>query len=191
MFLAQNGCPPLTSTADSSSSKTAHQDYSSFLAALPSASSCLGKRRLGPCLIRHARGAGNKRRQRGPLMRRIAGSNFGRCEPPSDGREDACRRRGGAAMSPEPKVGRSPLRYRAGFRPPVRAAQSTSWMLRRPAKYEPAWQVVDDLPEMVPVMQREIEVIETYLAALLDESSEPIETETKSRQMNTGKRGKN
>jgi hypothetical protein len=33
--------------------------------------------------------------------------------------------------------------------------------------------VVDDLPGVVPVVRREIVVIETYLAALLDECLEP------------------
>jgi len=63
--------------------------------------------------------------------------------------------------------------YRAGFRPPPRAPQSR---LRIPGgaanQVQPAWGVVDDCPEDIPVMPRELKVIETYLAALLHESSE-------------------
>ena len=40
---------------------------------------------------------------------------------------------------------------------------------RRPDDVEPAMEVVDDLPGLFPVTQREIEVIETYLSALVDE----------------------
>jgi hypothetical protein len=37
--------------------------------------------------------------------------------------------------------------------------------------------VVDDLPALVPVTQREIEVIETYLSALVDEALAGPESE--------------
>jgi hypothetical protein len=68
--------------------------------------------------------------------------------------------------------------YRADFRPPPRAPQSR---LRIPGgaanQVQPAWDVVDDFPEDIPVMPRELKVIETYLAAVLDESLEPMSLE--------------
>ena len=84
-----------------------------------------------------------------------------------------------AALRPSRKAGR--LRhptYRAGFRPQPRAPQSR---LRIPGgaenQVQPAWDVVDDSPEDIPVMPRELKVIETYLAAVLDESLEPLSLE--------------
>ena len=84
-----------------------------------------------------------------------------------------------AALRPSRKAGR--LRhppYRAGFRPPPRAPQSR---LRIPGgaanQVQPAWDIVDDFPEDIPVMPRELKVIETYLAAVLDESLEPMSLE--------------
>lgn len=53
---------------------------------------------------------------------------------------------------------------------PARPAQSKRPIGRRPAHVEPAVVVVDDLPALVPVTRREIEVIETYLSALVDEA---------------------
>ena len=79
-----------------------------------------------------------------------------------------------------PKVGRSPgLRYSAGFRPSDRPAQSARRVLARAAEQrEPAWEVVDDFPEDIAVLPEELRVIETYLAALLDESFELTGLET-------------
>ena len=75
------------------------------------------------------------------------------------------------AQGPEPTIDR------AGLRPPERAVQSAG----KPRKHvEPAWEVVDDLPERIPVMQREIKVIETYLGGLLDEPLAPKKSQTKS-----------
>ena len=86
-----------------------------------------------------------------------------------------------AALHPSRKAGRlRRLPYRAGFRPPPRAPQSR---LRIPGgaenQVQPAWDVVDDFPEDIPVMPRELKVIETYLAALLHESLEPTSLEAK------------
>ena len=68
--------------------------------------------------------------------------------------------------------------YWAGFRPPPRALQSR---LRIPGgaanQVQPASELVDDFPEDIPVMSRELKVIETYLAALLHESLEPTSLE--------------
>jgi hypothetical protein len=95
----------------------------------------------------------------------------------------------GAAMRPAPKVGRSPLRYRAALRPPQRPARSRRRIPRRTTKQvEPSWEVVDDFPDVVPVMPTEIKVIETYSAAFLGEALEPIESETKSDHANTAAR---
>ena len=54
-----------------------------------------------------------------------------------------------------------------------RPPQSARRVLGRAAKQrEPAWEVVDDFPEDIAVLPREVRVIETYLARLLDESLE-------------------
>ena len=90
-------------------------------------------------------------------------------------------------MRPAPKVGRSPLRYRAALR--QRPARSRRRIPRRPTKQvEFSWEVVDDFPDVVPVMPTEIKLIETYLAAFLGETLEPIESETKSVHVNTAER---
>jgi hypothetical protein len=52
-------------------------------------------------------------------------------------------------------------------------------LLARAAKQrQAAWQVVDDFPADIAVLPGELRVIETYLAALLDESFEQMELET-------------
>jgi hypothetical protein len=79
-------------------------------------------------------------------------------------------------MSYKLKAGRLPLPQRAGFYAP-RPAQSRRPIARRPAYVEPAVEVVDDLPALVPVTQGEIEVIETYLGALVDEALAGPESE--------------
>jgi hypothetical protein len=91
-----------------------------------------------------------------------------------------------AALRPSRKAGR--LRhppYRAYFRPPPRAPQSR---LRIPGEaanqVEPA-DVVDDFPEDIPVMSRELKVIETYLAAVLDESLAPMSLEAENAAIET------
>src|SRR5258707_9707229 len=53
---------------------------------------------------------------------------------------------------------------------PARPAKSRRPIARRPANLESAVEVVVDLPALVPVTQGEIEVIETYLGALVDEA---------------------
>jgi hypothetical protein len=73
-------------------------------------------------------------------------------------------------MSYELKARRSPCARGADLHAPARPAQSRRPIVRRPANVEPAVEVVDDLPALVPVTQREIEVIETYLSALVDEA---------------------
>ena len=82
-------------------------------------------------------------------------------------------------MRPGRKAGRPRrLPYRAGFRPPPRAPQSRLRILGGAANQaQPAWDVLDDFPEDIPVMPRELKVIETYLAALLHESLEPTSLE--------------
>jgi len=85
------------------------------------------------------------------------------------------------AMSYELKAGRLPCAQGAGFHAPARPAQSRRPFVRRPAGVEPAVEVVDDLPALVPVTQREIEVIETYLGALVDEALAGTEDQPKAR----------
>src|SRR5690349_24352582 len=68
--------------------------------------------------------------------------------------------------------------YWAGLRPPPRAPQSRLQIPGGAAnQVQPAWELVDDFPEDIPVMPRELKVVETYLAALLDESLEPMSLE--------------
>ena len=72
-----------------------------------------------------------------------------------------------SARGAESKVKRPSVRYRSDFRPPERPTQSQRRIGGKPANHvEPVWEVLDDLPELVPVTEREIQVIETYLAAL-------------------------
>ena len=100
---------------------------------------------------------------------------------------DASRRRGSAALNWN--VRRSCARRRAAFRPPIRTAQSTRSILgtlpdgpnaqrrrnselarhRRDAVTCAGPVVVDDFPQESPITRRELDVIETYLKALLDE----------------------
>jgi hypothetical protein len=74
------------------------------------------------------------------------------------------------AMSYERKAGNPARAQGAGERSPARPAQSKRPIGRQPAHVEPAVVVVDDLPALVPVTRREIEVIETYLSALVEEA---------------------
>jgi hypothetical protein len=60
--------------------------------------------------------------------------------------------------------------------------------LLRPAKPELACYVVDNLPDYVPVTRREIEIIETYLAALLDDAMEGMETQARNSPTKADKR---
>ena len=122
-------------------------------------------------------------------MRRITGSNFVRCAATADRLGDASRRRGSAALNRN--VRRSCARRRAAFRPPIRTAQPTPSILgtlpdgpnarrrnselARPIRRDFTWAVpvvVDDFPQEIPITRRELDVIETYLGALLDEALE-------------------
>jgi hypothetical protein len=73
-------------------------------------------------------------------------------------------------MSYELKAGHTPCAQGAGFHAQERPAQSRRPIARKPANLESAVEVVVDLPALVPVTQGEIEVIETYLGALVDEA---------------------
>ena len=107
-------------------------------------------------------------------MRRIAAAKFGKRQPESD--------RAGPSLPPGrrslhgQKSGRAaPPRYRAGFGPHPRQWRARPLIQGRPAKQlERAWEVVDDLPEGIPVFPGELKVIETYLAAVVDDSLEPM-----------------
>jgi hypothetical protein len=122
-------------------------------------------------------------------MRRIAASKFHKYQPESDRARPSLLPARRAPLRPGRKA-RRPRRlpYRAGFRPPPRAPQSR---LRIPGgaanQVQPAWDVVDDFPEDIPVMPRELKVIETYLAAVLDESLEPMSLEAEKAAIETVK----
>jgi hypothetical protein len=102
-------------------------------------------------------------------MRRVAAAKFGKHQPESN--------RAGPSLPPGrrslhgQKIGRAtPPRYRAGFGPPPRPR-----LRGEPAKQvKRAWEVVDDLPEHIPVLPGELKAIETFLAAVADASLEPI-----------------
>ena len=53
-------------------------------------------------------------------------------------------------------------------------ARSNGRIVYKPAKHgeEPTYEVTDNLPDIVPVTQKEMEVIETYLAALVEDAPE-------------------
>jgi hypothetical protein len=112
-------------------------------------------------------------------MRRIAASKFGKSQPESD-RASPSLPPARRSLRRGQKIGRpTPLRYRAGFGPPPRPRQSRPLIQGRPAKQvERAWEVIDDFPEDIPVLRGELKVIETYLAAVLDYSLEPMGLET-------------
>jgi hypothetical protein len=126
-------------------------------------------------------------------MRRITGSNLVRCAPTADRLGHASRQRGGlAALNRNGR--RSCARRRAAFRPPIRTAGPTrqaqiqrrrrlteglnAQRLRNPElarhrREAVTWAgpvVVDDFPQEIPITRRELDVIETYLGALLDEA---------------------
>jgi hypothetical protein len=63
------------------------------------------------------------------------------------------------------------LRSQTGLYRSDGLAQSKGRIVCRPAKHgeEPAYEVADNLPDIVPVTQKEMEVVETYLAALVEE----------------------
>jgi hypothetical protein len=107
-------------------------------------------------------------------MRRVAAAKFGKHQPESN--------RAGPSVPPGrrslhgQKIGRAtPPRYRAGFGPPPRPRQARALIRGGPAKQvKRAWEVVDDLPEHIPVLPGELKVIETFLAAVVDAALEPI-----------------
>jgi hypothetical protein len=107
---------------------------------------------------------------------RIAASKIGKCQPDSDWARPSLPPARRTASGRGQKVGRSPgPRYRAGFRPLDGPPQSVRRVVGRTAKQrEPAWEVADDFPEEIAVLPGELKVIETYLAALLDESFEQM-----------------
>jgi len=80
-------------------------------------------------------------------------------------------------MSYKLKAGHTPCAQEAGFHAQEHPAHSRRLVPRGLAAVEPAVAVVDDLPAFVPVRQQEIEVIETYLGALVDEALAGTESE--------------
>jgi hypothetical protein len=122
-------------------------------------------------------------------MRRVAAAKFGKRQPESD--------RAGPSLPPGrrslhgQKSGRAaPPRYRAGFGPPPRPRQPRPLIRGGPAKQlERAWEVVDHLPEDIPVLPGELQVIETYLAVVVDASWEPMGLDTEKPGSEPAKRG--
>ena len=114
------------------------------------------------------------------MIRRITASKLGKRQPESDwARPSLPPARRTTSRRGQKVGGTAGLRYRAGFRPSDRPPQSARRVLGRAAKHrEPAWEVVDDFPADITVLPGELRVIETYLAALLDESFEQMGLET-------------
>jgi hypothetical protein len=107
-------------------------------------------------------------------MRRVAAAKFGKRQPESN-RTGPPVPAGRRSLHGQ-KIGRAtPPRYRAGFGPPPRPRQARALIRGGPAKQvKRAWEVVDDLPEHIPVLPGELKVIETFLAAVVDAALEPI-----------------
>jgi hypothetical protein len=112
------------------------------------------------------------------MMKRIAASNFSKCQSESE--------QAGQTLPPQrraaPRAGRkvrhhSRASYRARFRSAPLRLISISRPPRRP-KLEPAREVVDDFPVDIPVLPGELQVIETYLGAVTDESLERMGSDT-------------
>jgi hypothetical protein len=105
-------------------------------------------------------------------MKRTAALSFSNSKPLSDGVGGLLPTVG--ARNVEPKPNRPPAGYRSDLRDSKLWLQSRPRSARKPGTpkhSDSAWEVLDDLPEVVPVREREIQVIETYLAELLNELS--------------------
>lgn len=72
-------------------------------------------------------------------------------------------------MSSEPDIGRPKVRFRKGVPVPERRRCRRRRASEKLSDAAPDPIVVDDLPEIVPVGSRELDVIETYLGPLLNE----------------------
>jgi hypothetical protein len=102
-------------------------------------------------------------------MRRTAGSTLVRGSLAAHPATYGYDRREGSAPRPQPKLRRSSARHEVARGHPVRPAQATS-VAASTGHRDGGLHVLDDLPAGLPVTHRELEVIETYLAALVDES---------------------
>ena len=72
-------------------------------------------------------------------------------------------------MSDKSKTGRLPHARRGGPSARDRRAPARGLANFGPVKIQPVPRVIDNFPDLIPATEREIEVIETYLGALLDE----------------------
>ena len=110
------------------------------------------------------------------MIRRITASKLDKRQPGSDwARPSLPPARRTTSRRGQKVGGTAGLRYRAGFRPSDHPAQSARRVLDRATKHqEPDWEVVDDFHADIAVLPAELRVIETYLAALLDESFEQM-----------------
>jgi hypothetical protein len=97
--------------------------------------------------VRHgnARHRNQNERKRGPIMGRKPASRLKKCRL-------------------RPEVADS-------LRSPTGRARSNGRIVYKPAKHgeELTQEVTDNLPDIVPVTQKEMEVIETYLAVIVEE----------------------
>src|SRR4029077_15925229 len=95
------------------------------------------------------------------IMRQVAAAKFGKRQPES------------RRLLHGQEIGRAT--HRSGFGPPPRPRQARALIRGGPAKQvKRAWEVVDDLPNHIPVLPGELKVIETFLAAVVDAALEPI-----------------
>src|SRR5205823_3098345 len=139
--------------------------------------------------MRHQARACPRNKASGLLMRRITGSNFVRCAAMADRLGDASRPHacckskvwGTRLINPADsnQQHRAPrLLQSSTFHPSLpsgpNAQRRRNSELARPIRRDAVtWAgpvVVDDLPQEIPITRRELDVIETYLGALLDEA---------------------
>jgi len=104
-------------------------------------------------------------------MRRIAASRFDQSQPAPDRVRPSLPPARHATSRLSLRSGRPPRqRFGPTFGLPSRRPQSRPQIRGEAAKQvERAWELADDLPAELPVMPGELKVIETYLAAALDE----------------------
>ena len=61
-------------------------------------------------------------------------------------------------------------RFNAGHHPNAKLSRAPTELVEKPVP-----NVVDDFPEILPVLQRELDIIETYLGATLDQLLNELE----------------
>lgn len=72
-------------------------------------------------------------------------------------------------MSSEPRIARTRLSYRSGWKS-VQQTPRKKIFVRAPCdERQRSQEVVDDFPQVVPIASTELEAIETYLGSVIDQ----------------------